>query len=113
MFVLFAALLLWGCLCLADVDKCLGLACLRRSLRVGAEAAARPPVTLSVNHRKLKVPREIFTPDMRAHLPVYSVLTHFGEKKTQTDLSVHYFAFSLRLASLWFSCWIRLHRTDT
>lgn len=29
-FVLFAALLLSGCLCLADVDKCLGLVCLRR-----------------------------------------------------------------------------------
>lgn len=25
--------LLWNCLCLADVDKCLGLACLGRSLR--------------------------------------------------------------------------------
>lgn len=25
--------LLWACLCLADVDKCLGLACLSRSLR--------------------------------------------------------------------------------
>lgn len=35
-FVLFAALLLWGCLCLAESDKCLGLACLRRSqLRSG------------------------------------------------------------------------------
>lgn len=38
-FVLFAALLSWACLCVADVDKCLGLARSWRSLRGGCETS--------------------------------------------------------------------------
>lgn len=72
-FVLFSAPLFQGCLCLADVDKCLGLACLCRILRIGAEVAACPPMTLSANFRKLQVPGEIFKAEMWAHLPVSSL----------------------------------------
>lgn len=68
LFVLFAALLLWGCFCLADVDKCL-------------ELALCPPVTFSVNHRKLKVPGEIFKEDMWTHMLVSAVLSHSERRK--------------------------------
>lgn len=111
-FILFGALLLWGCLCLADVYKCLGLACLRISLGVSAEVATHPPVTFSANHRKLAVPWEIFHIRYVSPLSTLFCFDAFRGNKEQSDPLVHYLSVSLTWASLWCCCWSPLHRTD-
>lgn len=69
--------LLTGCLCLADVDKCLGLLYFHRSLKAVVEVAWR---CLSL---KCKVPGGNSAANLWTRLQVYFCSVWYGENKSQ------------------------------